>query len=133
MQWPLLPRWRPGLPELSASTNPFESTHGETSLLGWVHEHDSRVLTEEPLLSITQVMYDRMLNDYNGESWLNEEDEALEGAGGIFDLNILSLVSKFPKGQEQERQQKLLEAYHLLSQKSFLPYSAQPKPARVHA
>lgn len=71
-----------------------------------------------------EAMYDRMLNDYNGESWLNEEDEALEGAEGIFDLNISFLVSKFPKEQEQESQQKLWEAYHLLSQKGFLRHVA---------
>jgi len=71
-----------------------------------------------------EAMHDRRLNDYNGESWLNEEDEALEGADGIFDLSISSLVSKFPKEQEQESQQKLWEAYHQLSQKGFLRHVA---------
>src|SRR5207302_830597 len=69
---------------------------------------------------------DRMLNDYNGESWLNDEDDAIEGADGIFDLYIPLIASKLrtfrylPEEQEKDIEQKLYDAYHLLSKKGFL-------------
>lgn len=70
---------------------------------------------------------DRLLNDYNGESFLNEQDDAIEGANGIFDLYFKEAIKAMERRtfgkvpfDEEQIEKRLLEAFHLLHKKGFL-------------
>lgn len=75
---------------------------------------------------------DRLLNEYNGEAWLNDEDDALEGRDGYFDLYLdhlkVELLQKtrfsvqLPTNLEERSaviQERLREALHLLYEKRY--------------
>ena len=76
---------------------------------------------------------DRLLNEYNGEAWLNDEDDAIEGRNGYFDLYLdhvkeelvqrTRFCTQLPADLEERSvviQEKLREALHLLDEKSYL-------------
>jgi 5-methylcytosine-specific restriction endonuclease McrA len=88
--------------------------------LAAMSEEEREQESERIIGEMEDAYYDRAFNEYNGESWLNDEDDALEGKDGYFDLNLPQLVSKFPKESEQESEQKLLDAYQLLAQKGLI-------------
>jgi 5-methylcytosine-specific restriction endonuclease McrA len=99
----------------------YEQKHWqEQARLAAMSEEEREQESERIIGKMEDAYYDQMLNEYNGESWLNDEDDALEGKDGYFDLNLPYLVSKFPKEQEQDSEQKILDAYHLLAQKGFI-------------
>jgi HNH endonuclease len=69
---------------------------------------------------------DRLLNDYSGESFLNDEDDAIEGDDGIFDLDVDEAVCAMGRSyynssiDEKTIKAHLQEAYSLLMTKGFL-------------
>lgn len=68
----------------------------------------------------------RQLNFYEGDEFLNDEEDALEGADGIFDFSIEDAVNTASeslygwKVRREELEQHLWEAYRLLCGKGFL-------------
>ncbi|MGH2510808.1 MAG: HNH endonuclease [Rhabdochlamydiaceae bacterium] len=68
----------------------------------------------------------RQINFYEGDEFLNDEEDALEGANGIFDFSMEDAVTTAceslygRKSQREELEQHLWEAYKLLSKKGFL-------------
>ena len=72
---------------------------------------------------------DQQFNAYHGEDFLNEEDDAIEGADGIFNLVSLNFDKRnqttyYPFRREETPLEELgehfWEAYHLLKEKGFL-------------
>jgi len=56
---------------------------------------------------------DRLLNDHNGESYFNDEDDAMEGRDGIFDLFFADAIDAMGSsyvldGPDKETLEKLL-------------------------
>lgn len=65
----------------------------------------------------------RQIRVYEGEAFLNDEDDAKEGANGFFDLNLGEkqfLYSFRGKTPLEHLRQHFEEAYHLLKKKGFL-------------
>lgn len=76
---------------------------------------------------------DRLLNEYNGEAWLNDEDDAVEGRDGYFDLYLDHVKeellrraycsTQLPTDVEERSaaiQEKLWGARRLLYEKRYL-------------
>ena len=76
---------------------------------------------------------DRLLNENNGEAWLNDEEDAVEGRDGYFDLHMdhikeellqkTCFSAQLPTNVEERSaviQHKLLGALHLLDEKGYL-------------
>lgn len=104
-------------------------------------EADLAALTEEEreqvLLDRVDEGYDRyldrLLNEYNGDAWLNDEDDAVEGRDGYFDLDLhhvkeellqkTRFSTQLPTDLEERSaviQEKLREALHLLYKRGYL-------------
>jgi hypothetical protein len=90
---------------------------------------DREVEVEKMLEDALEKWEDRQLNFYNGEDFFNDEDDAEEGADGIFDLLHLIPRDVTPPTYSPFYREKpplerikphIWEAYHLLKEKGFL-------------